>query len=206
MKLIVLDINNLTDARYFAAWNVDYLALNVDPRTEKYVSPEYFHALQTWIEGPRIILIPSLDQEKEIPAIAKLYTEDSFFLIEKSEPTEINQKYFQRIAIQSMSTPNEVRTVLSKSSEGIILDFSSTEINWDDLIKDKLGEFDDWKELFINFPIYIQMDLGPNEINQMIKTGVYGICLKGGDEEKVGVKSFDELDEIFETLEEIQQK
>ena len=203
MKLIVLNINNLTDARYFAAWNVDYLALQVDPEAEMYVSPEYFHALHAWIEGPQIILIPPPNQE--LQSIADLYSKDSAFMLDNGKPNKINQNYFQRISIQTTSIANEVRNGLSGLAQGFVLDFSSAGIRWDDLKQNKLGEFEEWKKLFMEFPVYLQMDFGSKEMEEMIQIGVHGICLSGGEEEKVGVKSFDDLDEIFEKLEEIQQ-
>jgi len=52
------------------------------------------------------------------------------------------------------------------------------------------------------FPIFIRTGLTTyslKEITEDIKP--LGISLAGGEEEKVGLKSFDELDEIFEALE-----
>ena len=40
------------------------------------------------------------------------------------------------------------------------------------------------------------------ELNEMLETvQIHGLSLKGGEEEKVGYKSFDELDEVLDALE-----
>ena len=49
---------------------------------------------------------------------------------------------------------------------------------------------------------HIDIDLTKEDLKMMLDTLPYfGIILRGGDEEKTGVKSFEELDEIFEILE-----
>ena len=40
-----------------------------------------------------------------------------------------------------------------------------------------------------------------NVLKELLELPLYGLVLKGGDEELTGVKSFDELDEIFDLLE-----
>ena len=47
-KVIVSDINNLTDARYFAAWMVDYLFFS--PHS---ISTEQMAEITNWLEGPK---------------------------------------------------------------------------------------------------------------------------------------------------------
>ena len=46
------------------------------------------------------------------------------------------------------------------------------------------------------------MDFKENALEEILNIpNLHGINVKGGEEEKVGVKSFDELDEFFEALE-----
>ncbi|MBP6828235.1 MAG: N-(5'-phosphoribosyl)anthranilate isomerase, partial [Saprospiraceae bacterium] len=48
-------ITNLTDARYFAAKEVDFLGFNLEEGTEDYLDPIYMKAIREWVEGPQIV-------------------------------------------------------------------------------------------------------------------------------------------------------
>jgi len=54
-KLLASGITHLTDARYFAAWEVDFLAFPVGEGVEEAISWDYLHALREWVEGPTIV-------------------------------------------------------------------------------------------------------------------------------------------------------
>ncbi|MEO0734260.1 MAG: hypothetical protein AAFZ52_15600 [Bacteroidota bacterium] len=46
-------ITHLTDARYFAAWEVDYLAFPLGG--DDGITWDYLNALREWVEGPAIV-------------------------------------------------------------------------------------------------------------------------------------------------------
>lgn len=48
-------VTNLTDARFFAAYGVDYIGFCFDPQDPSYISPEQAMAIAGWISGPRIV-------------------------------------------------------------------------------------------------------------------------------------------------------
>ena len=48
-------ITSLTDARYFAAKEVDYLGFNLEEGTENYLDPMHMKAIREWVEGPKIL-------------------------------------------------------------------------------------------------------------------------------------------------------
>ncbi len=54
MLLYASSITNLTDARYFAAREVDFLGFNFEAGTPGYLDPMYMKAMREWVEGPRI--------------------------------------------------------------------------------------------------------------------------------------------------------
>jgi len=59
-----------------------------------------------------------------------------------------------------------------------------------------------WKALFSDFPILLDADLQPAQLLRILaQFAPAGFSLHGGAEEKVGVKSFDEIDAIFDALE-----
>ena len=54
-KIKASKVANLTDARYFAAWEVDWLGFSFDPASDAYVDPKKMLAMRGWIEGPKIV-------------------------------------------------------------------------------------------------------------------------------------------------------
>jgi len=48
--------------------------------------------------------------------------------------------------------------------------------------------------------VYIDGSFGAADLDKIRSLGAVGIVLKGGEEEKVGFKSFDELDEVLEAI------
>ena len=59
----------------------------------------------------------------------------------------------------------------------------------------------DLKELCQDFKIILSIDFQLDTLEEILDVNLFGLNLKGGDEERVGVKSFDELDEILDALE-----
>lgn len=48
-------ITHLTDARFFAAYAVDYLGFCFDPQSPNYISPTQALAIKGWVTGPEIV-------------------------------------------------------------------------------------------------------------------------------------------------------
>lgn len=76
-KVLVTDVNNLTDARYFAAWIVDWMSFNLDPERAQVLSIEQIIEIKNWVEGPKFAI--------QLP---KGFTEDQLF--ELTDKTEID--------------------------------------------------------------------------------------------------------------------
>lgn len=48
-------ITHLTDARFFAAYHVDYIGFCFDPQSNSYISPDKANAIRGWVTGPKIV-------------------------------------------------------------------------------------------------------------------------------------------------------
>ena len=176
-KIIASNIRNLTDARYFAAWMVDYMSFDISAGSEAYIGPENIKEIIDWLAGPEFIGNFSGHQ-------------DMNFLLENKTAHHLT---------------------------GVITDQKSIVDHWD-FAQGKLfyiaAEFEAIRNLDT------QIICNPSDANLFINAGhdVYidsksfglelldddklraGFCLEGGEEIKTGLKSFDELDEIFEFL------
>ena len=61
----------------------------------------------------------------------------------------------------------------------------------------------DLRTLCTHFPVILSIPFDTNQLSHIIEhISPLAINLKGGEEEKVGLKSYDQLDEVFDFLEE----
>lgn len=57
MKKIIKagSVTNLTDARFFAGYGVDYIGFCFDPQSPNYISPQQALAIKGWLHGVQIV-------------------------------------------------------------------------------------------------------------------------------------------------------
>ena len=176
-KIIASNIRNLTDARYFAAWMVDYMSFDIEAGSEGYIGPENIKEIIDWLEGPEFIGNFSGHQ-------------DMNFILENMKAHHLT---------------------------GAITDQQSIVENWD-FAQGKLfyrcSKFENIRNLdtiiicdpksassYINVGQEVYIDSTSFSLELLDEDQLRaGFCLEGGEEIKTGLKSFDELDEIFEFL------
>jgi len=194
---------NLTDARYFAAWGVEWLGFGLEPGQDHVVAPAQMAAIKEWVEGPKMVgEFSGLDVELIHQSINLLdldAVEVSRFA--NLSALDLSIPLFMNIVMEADLEAEALREIL-KSKEAVnyfILDFEKNASNND--FREKFSV--SWlSNLTKQFPIFIRTSIDTyslKEITEEIQP--LGISLAGGEEEKVGLKSFDELDEIFEELE-----
>ena len=64
-KIIIQNITNLSDARYFAAWGVDFISFNQDESSPYYASWDKIKEIKEWVEGPKILIESKVFQTHE---------------------------------------------------------------------------------------------------------------------------------------------
>lgn len=82
-KVLAMDIENLSDARYFAAWGVDFLSFNAKELTREEITE-----MIQWVEGPAYLLsnVGASDTHENIPGIVGVIeqpTDKNDFLVSK---------------------------------------------------------------------------------------------------------------------------
>ncbi len=196
-------ITNLTDARYFAAWGVEWLGFGLEPGQDHVVTPAQMAAIKEWVEGPKMIgEFSGLDAEL-IRQSVKLLDLDGVEVSRFANLSELQLSVpiIMNIVMEAHLEPDALVELLKANEvvEYFILDF------------ERNASINNFKEKFPiswlsglakQFPIFIRTSTDTyslKELTQEIQP--MGISLAGGEEEKVGLKSFDELDEIFEALE-----
>ncbi|MDX1684580.1 MAG: hypothetical protein R3275_05040 [Saprospiraceae bacterium] len=171
---IALNINNLSDARYFAAYDVDIMVFTVSKEGDNL---GLIKEIIGWVEGPTHMLHLS-EWDKELARFALGETGATGLLVSPDVIAEADQ----------VSGDN---MILSDYNEALV-QFGMKAVL---IVNDGQG-------LKSDHPFYILP--GKTSLDN-IKTWIqslpeHGFALSGGSEEKVGLKSFEEQDEMIELL------
>lgn len=202
-------LSHLTDARYFASMEVAWVGFNLDPLAENTSSPAFIKAIREWISGPSFVGEFNYTPANDILTIAESAGLDTLQLgplFDYNELSVIPDSYtlFADIRIDSNIPDPAVNTFLQRHSGKInyyILNFSNIiepiSVQWKDALV----------SLCQTYPIFIYCNGDAQQVAENIQYfKPFGYCLSGGSEEKTGLKSFDELDDIFDKLSDLAAK
>jgi phosphoribosylanthranilate isomerase len=187
MKVIATDIANLTDARYFAAWGVDGLSYNIDPSSDNSLSSAQLKEIVEWVEGPStIVKLDGLEVPENFVELKSIVDIQNIIIgpfIDSKNLLDFEKVY-------------RICTVEDGWQEGnyLILSFPFEIGKITALQEEKIRGITNDKEVFLD------ANFSPSDLETITNLGFTGIILKGGEEEKVGFKSYDELDEILEAI------
>lgn len=209
IKIKASQITNLTDARYFAAKEVEWLSFNFTEGSENYIDPMRARAMFEWVEGPRIVGEFDGLTAAEINFYTEGYQLSHIQVGPKTKAEDIfnlqASSIIKEIVVEDFTNPDILRGImrpLATTVEAFQLNFEHNEL---DAIRlknaDSLIDFEDLKDLCSEFKIILAIDFPIEMLDELLNLNPYGLSLHGGEEEKVGLKSFDELDEILDVLE-----
>ncbi|MBX2890676.1 MAG: hypothetical protein KF734_07095 [Saprospiraceae bacterium] len=187
-------ITNLTDARYFAAKEVDFLGFNLEEGSEGYLDPMYMKAIRQWVEGPKIVGEFSRSSMPYVREAASFFGLDA---------VQVTANYAAQLAdLEGLAVILETE---ANTADERFFHAASPYVSYF-LVKmpsaTALFERKDyWKKICAEYPVLLQIDAAAEQLPLILETlKPAGLSLVGGEEEKVGVKSFDEIDAIFEFL------
>ncbi|MCI5081662.1 MAG: hypothetical protein MRY78_08225 [Saprospiraceae bacterium] len=209
-KVKASGITNLTDARYFAAWEVEWLGFCLNPQDEHYIAPKDMNAIKEWVDGVTIVGEFDLQSADDIQSGIDLLNLETiqvgpFTSVETLIELQADIPVIKEIIVATDTTDVDIEEQLdafSAQAATFLLNFDKNGISWKDIQDGKPVSYDWLKDICDRFPILLSISFPPPEIEQMLSDlNPLGINVVGGEEEKVGYKSFDQLDEIFEELE-----
>jgi phosphoribosylanthranilate isomerase len=201
-------VTNLTDARYFAAWEVEWLGFNLDTGAADYIPPANMEAIREWVDGVKILGEFNLQATDEILGAVDMLKLDAvqvgmFADLQTLKALhEAEVPVIQEMVVQDLSELNAIETQMKANEDQVqyfVLDFAKNNLKWADIQSNAQGQL---QELCGEFPILLSADFPSGQVEDVLETtAAAGISVRGGEEEKVGYKSFDELDDLFEALE-----
>lgn len=196
-------IAHLTDARYFAAKEADYLGFNLESGTEGYLDPIYMKAIREWVEGPKIVGEFSRTPIRVVSEAAAFYGLDAVQVTAKTYGAQLAEleglEVILEIEVGETGLPFSIAELQAFAAQVDIFLFNFTHSNISKSIfyEEKVP----WQEVFSIRPSLLQADLPAADWPEILEAlGLAGISIVGGEEEQVGVKSYEEVDAIFEGL------
>lgn len=201
-SVIVNGINNLSDARYCAGMGVDVISFNLKLDDKTRMSSETLKEIVGWVSGVKL----GGEFERAKPDIINQYADefgldyiqlDTPYLIDEIE--EINRPVIQKVFINKDTVESELLEMM-ELYEPFVDSFLIYSSDFDSIDETNTKFL---KNLAKRFQIYLGFGVHRHNITTILKEiKPAGIGLRGGHEIKPGLKDFDELQEIFEEIEE----
>ncbi|THH37847.1 hypothetical protein [Neolewinella litorea] len=197
IPLLAFGLTHLTDARYFAAWDARFLCFPIGPAG---LSLDYFLAIREWVEGP--VCVAELGAGAEFPAEALREAGITHVLIDHgvdAQPyTQAGINVLTRIPVAGYHTLDDLRERLTETTGTVILDFADGGITYTDLEEGTPFTTTDLAAVTQDREVFLHLDLAAEQATAAVRH--HGLALRGSGEEKVGYKSFDDIDDILEAL------
>lgn len=206
LKIKASQITNLTDARYFAAKEVEWLSFNFAEKTDNYIEPMRARAMFDWVEVPHIVGEFDGFEADSVNFYADNWGLKAVQIGAATEVFNVNSDYIlKEIVVESTTTADILRGMLLPYKNivaAFLLNFELNNLSFSDLKNDKFAlNALDLSHLLAEFDIILSIDFQLVELEDIVNLQPFGLSLEGGEEERIGVKSYDELDEIFDLLE-----
>lgn len=198
MRIKASAITNLTDARYFAAKEVDYLGFNLEENTEGYLDPMYMRAIREWVEGPKIV------GEFDRSPAAVVREAAAFLALDAVQVTQVEQLPDLQGLEVLLRVPNaanpaffeELLRYAAPFVTGFLLEFSGSAAA---AVQGEQAAA--WRRLFAQHPVFLDADVPADALLLLLDAlQPAGLALRGGAEDRVGVKSFEAVEAVFEGL------
>lgn len=203
-KVKASDITNLTDARYFAALEVAWLSFNLQAGTPSSIELGDFMAIKEWVEGPTIVGAFDFQETEYIQAAIQQLELKAIQLGHFAPIAQVmalqGTPILKEIMIENALNQDEIQEHLFMYKSYVDVFILKGSVAWKD-IQNSRSEIAFLKKICSDYRIIIDFQFEAAEVEALL-TAIEpeGISVKGGEEEAVGIKSFDELDDLFDNL------
>jgi phosphoribosylanthranilate isomerase len=206
-------VTTLTDARYFAARGVDWLGLSLDSSQDDHLNVAAALAIKEWVEGVRIIGEFGWANLEEIDYAIQTMALDAVQVGHFADEEALNKLsercvLFREVVVEPGMTAAGLSSAIEEGATLVyatVVNLAKNGISWSDLLQGNAAlTIDELKELCGQYALVLRIDIEPGDLEKCLHTlNPWGIEVRGGEEEKTGFKSFDELDDWLDTLENI---
>lgn len=212
MKIKANNVKHLSDARYFAAKGVEWLSFCFVEGDADYIAPNVAAAMFAWVEGVQVVgAVDFPTTAAEINEAAKHW---GWQVVQVGMMTNIETvaniqgiALFKEFVIERFTNVEALRTMMSPFApfvQAFQLNFAKNGISWHDLQQpETMISVTDLAALSRVFHIILNINIEPEAVKDVFTMlpNLKGLGVNGSEEERVGVKSFDQLDDFFDVLE-----
>lgn len=208
-KVKASSVSNLTDARYFAAVEVEWLGFALSPGEEGYCPPSTARGIRDWVDGVRIVGEFNLESPEEIFAVMEVFPLDAvqapmFTPVKNLIALSAVCPVIQEVVLNTDFSEPELQVLLDQNGAFVdyfLLNFEKNRFDWPALLEGRpLGKAA-LSRICTQYPVLLGIDADADTVLEILDAiPVKGLSIRGGTEEKIGFKSFDELDAIFDRL------
>ena len=183
MLIEATNVSNLSLARYFAAWNIDFMSFQFDPEHPLFIHPSNALEIKNWLSGPKyggVFNAHELPEIQDVIAMLDLtYVRLPFHRKELASQIDINT-----IISCSVEEYDQIKDAADQSIHGL----------------DVVGDWSDLKHLNTKKTFLNPISLTAEITKEIIDFNPDGLILNGWNELEVGLADFDEMDEVQEVL------
>lgn len=206
-KLKAGNVTHLTDARYFAAREVDWLGISLDVQAPGGLDVTKAKAILEWVSGPEPVGEFGFAEAGNIREMAIQLGLKWIQLGPHATPEDAAVlgcfQLMKQVVVEPGASATEIIAACT-TWEGqvawIVLDGYTSGASWSDFIRSWLPR--ELQECLMRFPILLAFPMSTQELEELEQLGPdFGIQVQGGMEEAVGVKSWDDLEAVLDWLE-----
>lgn len=178
-------VTNLSDARYCAGMGVDMLGFVAVKGKDNFLPATEFQNIRGWITGPKIVAeIYGVNSQTDLDQIIEEYRPD-YLELGISEFTLLKTELPVLLHLNKSDFPDQIKNFTN--IEYFILDLERLEA-----VKNQLPG---------HGKILFKSDQSPLPVSLLESNRIHGIVLNGTQEEKPGLKDYDHIAEVLESLE-----
>jgi phosphoribosylanthranilate isomerase len=195
----VSEINNLSDARYCAGMGVEMLGFSLDENHPKFIELAKLREIALWISGVKVVGEFTGENVENINYLAHELKLDYVQLnhpIKSELVVQIKKPIIQKLNLDEYNL-QETENFLNQYKNYV--QYFLLENNQNNSLDKLTSSLKSWCS---NYPIILGIGIKNENLNFILNDiKPVGIELRGGNEIKPGLKSFDELSSILELLE-----
>lgn len=199
-RLYFKDLTNLSDARFAAAADAEFVGFSFDPISSNYVAPNIMMEMRGWLSGPQIVgnfgLIAPDDLNREIGNYDLEVVELDFALY-AGYARSVHADTILRLKLSALDQAG----LRHFDGDYLLLHADHIFPNWR-LTKANRQVLALVRDACAGHKVILDIPAEGAEWAEMVKLiQPYAVCIYGGQEERPGVKSFDDMQEVLEALE-----
>ncbi len=203
-KVKICGITNLEDARFASGAMVDYLGFIFTEKSKRFIDPEKAGAIINWVEGPEKVGV-FMDQPLDDVNLLAKFSGIDYVQLHGQESLEycqlIEKPIIKVIHVGEASTKKELEAQVAQYAEVAEFLLFDTKFN---------GEFGgtgktfDWSllsDIAGEKPFFLAGGLNPENVSEAIDlVQPYAVDVNSGVEEEPGLKDFEKIERLMETL------